>query len=117
MTKEEKGFAIGVNNGMNQQEGMLDKIDNLIKLCREKNLLEGVTEEELNTLACYSMEMRDAVNIAKKLAKNVIDIFEAEEKKKQEEEKAKKEAEKKAKKEAEKTKKEAKNEDFDFFDE
>ncbi|SHI56404.1 hypothetical protein SAMN02745671_01017 [Anaerovibrio lipolyticus DSM 3074] len=102
MTREDKGLATGVNSGMKQQEGMLDKIDNLIKVCKENNLLEGVTAEELGTLACFSMEMRDAVNIAKKLAKNLLDVCEAEEKKKQAEEKDKKEAEKKAAKEKEK---------------
>lgn len=89
---------------MKQQISVLNSIDELIKYCREKSLLDDIPAEEIDFLAKHSAAMRRACDTAIKLTEIVKKA------EKQNAETAKRPTEKKAPKET------PENKELDFLD-
>lgn len=91
---------------MKQQVSVLDSIDKLIKHCRDNDLTEGVSNEEIDFLIKHSAGMRRACNATIVLAEAVKAVEAAQKKETKPPEKAK----------ASRKKAPPKDEDMDFLD-
>ncbi len=79
-----------IDRNMDQQLRVLKELLGAVDECEKNNCLEDISETELQQIKDYCADMALAANTAKKMAKNLRPLAEAEDKAKKAEEKKKK---------------------------